>query len=390
MVLVSSSLITLAGTDLVLPAVPSLPDFLGGSSAQAQYVLAAFSAGSALGLLLYGELGARMDQRKMLMLALMAYTLVSFLASLAEQVNHLIVLRFFQGLSSACAIVVAPGMIRRIFPERQAIRALGIFGSIESLAPAIAPVIGVWLLGLGGWQMSFQVTALLAAVMACAVFAMRSMMPDMATSNAGAEVRRLHTGYVRLLKKRAYMSQSLSHAAIVGAILVFVFGAPTVIVNSMGGSLTDFILMQICGISTFIVCANLSSNLVARYGANIVIWAGTGLSLAGITIVLIYALSGGSNPKMLWALFVPFNMGLGFRGPPAFYQALVATDGDDARGSALLVLFLMLITAAGTALAAPWIEHGLIPLAVAATAIVGLSMALLLLSRPAGSVIVSD
>ena len=39
----------LAGTDLILPAVPSLPKALGGEIAIAQFVIAAFVAGTAIG-----------------------------------------------------------------------------------------------------------------------------------------------------------------------------------------------------------------------------------------------------------------------------------------------------------------------------------------------------
>ena len=54
----SATALGIAGTDLVLPAVPSLPAALGGTPARAQLVLAAYVAGTGLGLLLFGELGA--------------------------------------------------------------------------------------------------------------------------------------------------------------------------------------------------------------------------------------------------------------------------------------------------------------------------------------------
>ena len=71
----------IAGTDLVLPAVPGLPAALGGTPAEAQLVLAAFVAGAALGLLLFGELGARFDQPRLLALSLVAYGAVSAAAA---------------------------------------------------------------------------------------------------------------------------------------------------------------------------------------------------------------------------------------------------------------------------------------------------------------------
>ena len=79
----SATVLGIAGTDLVLPAVPSLPAVLGGSPTQAQLVLAAFVAGTALGLLLFGELGAHFDQRWLLAGSLAAYGLVSAAAGLA-------------------------------------------------------------------------------------------------------------------------------------------------------------------------------------------------------------------------------------------------------------------------------------------------------------------
>ena len=43
----AGSALGLAGTDLVLPAIPTLPEKLGGTQAMAQYVLAAYVAGVA-------------------------------------------------------------------------------------------------------------------------------------------------------------------------------------------------------------------------------------------------------------------------------------------------------------------------------------------------------
>jgi len=90
------------------------------------------------------------------------------------------------------------------------------------------------------------------------------------------------------------------------------------------------------------------------------------LSAAGALAMLVYALAGGSNITVVWLLFLPFNMGLGFRGPPGFYRALQASGGDDARASALVILFIMLVTAGGTVLVAPAITDCLAPLALAA------------------------
>jgi DHA1 family bicyclomycin/chloramphenicol resistance-like MFS transporter len=167
--LVCCTVLGLAGTDLVLPAIPELPQHLGGSIGQAQLVLATFAAGVGIGLLFFGELGASFDHRRMLALALLAYGLLSFAAAQSGSLPLLIALRFLQGVSASCAAVVTPGIVRALFDEKGALRALGALGSIESLAPAIAPLIGVWLLNAYGWSASFLLTAALAIVLSALV-----------------------------------------------------------------------------------------------------------------------------------------------------------------------------------------------------------------------------
>ncbi|GEM_PF-186457 len=373
--LVCCTVLGLAGTDLVLPAVPTLPEALGGSVSQAQLVLATFAAGTGVGLLLFGELGARFEHRHMLSVALLAYGLLSASAALADSLFLLIALRFLQGVAAACAAVVTPGIVRALFDEQGALRALGVLGSLESLAPAIAPVIGVWLLHAYGWSASFWVTALLAVLLAVLVVAVGRLIPQVRGNPS-------RLGYLLLLGNPTFQRYALSQGFSLGSLLVFVFAMPTVYVVAFGGEIRDFIVMQIMGISTYILAANLSSVLVKRWGAERVIFWGSVLALFGSVATLAYALAGGREPWVIWCLFLPFNMGFGFRGPPSFYLGLQASQGDDARASALIILYVMLVTAGATALLAPVVAQGLAPAALVASILGAVSIALLWMFPP--------
>jgi MFS transporter, DHA1 family, multidrug resistance protein len=360
--LIACTLLGLAGTDLVLPAVPALPAALGGSAAQAQLVLATFAAGTGVGLVLFGEIGARHDNRRLLVIALALYGLSSFAAAAAPSLPTLVLLRFLQGVAAACAAVVAPGMVRALFSPRGAMRAIGFIGSVEALAPAIAPIIGVWLLHRGGWQASFLLTGVLALTLAVVVAVTGRILPAVAA-------RRTGHSYIVLLTNPVFHRYALSQGLALGSLLVYVFGMPVVITAGLDGTLGDFITMQLCGITTFIIAANLASRAVARFGAERVILGGSLLSLAGLAGLLAYGLAGGRDMAVVIGLFLPFNMGFGLRGPPGFYCALQASGGDDARASALVLLFVMAATAGGTALAAPLVTEGLAPLAAVALAV---------------------
>ncbi|HTV22716.1 MAG TPA: MFS transporter [Polyangiaceae bacterium] len=367
---VCSTVLGIAGTDLVLPAVPTLPSVLGGDLERAQLVLAAFVAGSAVGLLGFGALGSRFDQRSVLAASLLGYGAVSLAAGYSTSLDALIALRFVQGAAGSAAAVFAPGMLRALYGDMAAVAALGRLGSIEGLTPALAPIAGTWLLQAFGWNASFEVIGVGAAGLGVGVLLGRALLPALVARRAGG-------GYGTLLTDPRFMRYALSQAFTLGGLLVFVFGSPTVFVAALGGTLRDFIVMQVVGITSFIIAANLAGRLSRTFGPERLVWRGSVLSAAGAAALLLYALLGGRNTLVVSALFVPLNLGLGLRGPPGFHRAVVAARGDDARGAALVVVAILGSTAAGTAAVAPFITLGLLPISLAACVLSAAALVLL-------------
>lgn len=355
----SGTILGLAGTDLVLPAIPALPAVLGGTAATAQLVLVAFIAGTLGGLLLFGELGARFDQRRVLIGSLVGYGAISAAAALAPNVEVLIALRLLQGAAGSAPAVFAPGMLRASFDEHRAMRALGWLGSIESLVPALAPLAGAALLAAFDWRASFVLLGALALAVAALSVAARDVLPAI-TGRRGAG------SYLALVRDPIFVRYAVSQATTLGAVLIFVFGAPAVITHAMGGALRHFIAMQVVGVACFIAGANVTGALVRRFGAEPMIVAGTALATAGALGLLGYALAGGDDPRLLAPLWIPMNLGLGLRGPPGFFRAVIAARGDDARGAALVIVAILGVATAGGAVVAPLITHGLVALAAVA------------------------
>ena len=364
--ILAGTILGLAGTDLVLPAIPTLPETIKGSLSQAQLVLAAFTGGTAIGLLVFGELGARYDKRALLLCTLAAYSITSFLCSFSGTILELVSYRVVQGFFAAAPAVFAPGLIRLLFDDRSALRALGLMGSIESVVPALAPVAGAWLLHYWDWRASFFLTAGLTFLLSI-IWLFTPVLP---TGSAAQQDTVSRSGYLALLRSGSFLRYALSQAFTLGGLLIFVFGAPTVITIGMNGSLSDFVIMQVIGITLFIIASNTAHFLVDRLGTERTIWLGSGLSAAGSVAILIYALvTPNREPAMLWILFAVVNLGLGVRGPPGFYQAIIASGGNDARGAALVILLVFATTSIGTALLAPFITLGLLPLAATAAVV---------------------
>ncbi|MCK5425430.1 MAG: hypothetical protein KAI89_08660, partial [Emcibacter sp.] len=60
--IVSGTVIGLAGIDLVLPSIPNLPHIFNTGIGETQLVLAAYVGGASIGFLTFGVLASRMDR----------------------------------------------------------------------------------------------------------------------------------------------------------------------------------------------------------------------------------------------------------------------------------------------------------------------------------------
>jgi len=370
------SVLGLAATDLVLPAIPMLPDVVTGSAESAQWVLAAFALGTGTGLLIFGELGMRFRLVNILSVSLLLFAVLSYLATQVQTLVEMSIVRYLQGIAASASAVYAPVLIRQLYDGPAAVAMIGRLGSIESIAPAIAPIIGAYLLSAFGWQSSFYVVAAVAAALGIAWSA---------TPRFREQFGRLETvagGYVDLLLNAMFIRYSLSQACTLGAILVIVFSAPKVITTSMGGELSDFIIMQVSGITFFVIAANMTGVFTRWWGPERTIFIGSAISAAGCIATWFMAFIGQASIYLLWFFFVFVNLGLGIRGPVGFYQALLASGDNDSRGSALIILLVMLLAAGGTGAVAPFIENGLLPVANVAMGLAVASVVLLVILAP--------
>ena len=361
--IVSGTVLGIAGTDLILPAVPSLPAALGGTAEQAQLVLAAYVLGTLTGLLTFGELGARFDPRRLLVGSLALFAVTSLAAIVAGSLEVLILLRFAQGAFGSGPAVFAPGFINGMYPPDRTAPMFARLYSIESLTPALAPIAGVYLLSTGGWTLSFTILGIAGIVVAVIFGIFGHSLPVSRGEPAH------HQSYWTILTNRAFMRYALSQSFALGGLLIFVFGAPAVMTGPLGMTLTHFVILQVVGIAMFIAGANISSRLASRFGTERVIMTGTSVLALAFILLLAYALAGGASLVVMVALWIFVNLGFGVRGPIGFHQAILASAGDHSRAAALVISGILGTTAGGTAVVAPFITIGLWPLALGGTVI---------------------
>ena len=151
--------------DTYLPAFPEIRASLNASQASLQQSLTAYLLPYCFMILWHGAISDSIGRRKTVLIGLAVYTLASIGCATAPNIQALLVCRGIQGLAAGAGMVVGRAMIRDLFEGAAAQRLMAQVQMIFGIAPAIAPIIGGWLLGLFNWQATLWFLAFFSIVL---------------------------------------------------------------------------------------------------------------------------------------------------------------------------------------------------------------------------------
>ncbi len=104
-----------------------------------------------------GWLGDRFGGKRVLLIAIAVFTLGSVFCGLAHNMTELIIARVFQGAGGGMMAPVGMAMLFRVFPPAERVRAAGILTIPTTMAPALGPVLGGFLVTSLTWRWVFFV-----------------------------------------------------------------------------------------------------------------------------------------------------------------------------------------------------------------------------------------
>jgi EmrB/QacA subfamily drug resistance transporter len=178
-------------------AGPSIRAGLGGSETTLQWVLSAYTAAFAVGLITAGRLGDLFGRRRLFLIGLTGFTLASLACGLAPGVGFLITARVVQGLFGSVMIPQGFAMVKVVFPPQQLRTALIPFGPVMGLATVAGPILAGWLLHLDLYGSDWRPIFLINVPVGIAALALAwPVLPHRTGEDAGA---RLDLGGVALL-----------------------------------------------------------------------------------------------------------------------------------------------------------------------------------------------
>src|SRR3989440_3300325 len=143
---------------IVNTALSSIGTSLGGSVAELQWMVTAYTITFAAFILTAGALGDRLGAKRIFMAGFALFTLASLACALAPSATFLIAARAMQGLGAAILVPNSLTMLNHAYADPKARgRAVGIWAAGAAVALTAGPFVGGVLITLVSWRSIFLV-----------------------------------------------------------------------------------------------------------------------------------------------------------------------------------------------------------------------------------------
>ncbi len=157
-------LIQVLDTTIANVALPHMQASLGATQESVNWVLTSYIVASAIALPIAGWLSDRMGRKRLMVWAVIGFTIASFLCAIAQSLPEMVAFRILQGVSGAFLVPLAQATLFDINPPERHARAMALFGGGVMIGPILGPVLGGWLTDSFDWRWVFLVNVPIGAI----------------------------------------------------------------------------------------------------------------------------------------------------------------------------------------------------------------------------------
>ncbi|CAM7664505.1 TPA: purine nucleoside transporter PunC [Escherichia coli] len=222
------SVLGFLATDMYLPAFAAIQADLQTPASAVSASLSLFLAGFAAAQLLWGPLSDRYGRKPVLLIGLTIFALGSLGMLWVENAATLLVLRFVQAVGVCAAAVIWQALVTDYYPSQKVNRIFATIMPLVGLSPALAPLLGSWLLVHFSWQAIFATLFAITVVLILPIFWLKPTTKARNNSQDGLT-------FTDLLRSKTYRGNVLIYAACSASFFAWLTGSPFIL-REMGYS----------------------------------------------------------------------------------------------------------------------------------------------------------
>lgn len=362
--------------DTVFPAFLVMAEDLGVGKVAMQQTISVYLIGYAAMSLFHGPISDAMGRKKVMLAGIVLFTLASVGAALAQDMSTMLVYRFVQGLSAGVGMIVGRAVIRDCLQGDDAQRLMSHISMIFGIAPAIAPVIGGWILGFSDWHGIFWFLAAFGVLLlAATAWGLPETHPP--ADRTPLHPVKLARDYGAMLGNRSFRLLALVSVFNFGALFLYIASAPAFVMDLLGLGEQDFVWFFAPTIGGMMLGAWFSGRAAGRMtGRRLVGWGFVFCGIAAAYNIGYNALT--ASPTLPWAVLPTalgaFGIALVF---PIVTLGLLDMYPRQRGGASSMQAFIGLLSNALIAgVLSPMVSHSGLALALTAAAFTAVAFAL--------------
>ncbi|MHA0275136.1 purine nucleoside transporter PunC [Enterobacter ludwigii] len=223
------SVLGFLATDMYLPAFAAMQEDLQTPAAAISASLSLFLAGFAFAQLLWGPLSDRFGRKPVLLLGLAIFAVGCLGMLWVRDATWLLVLRFVQAVGVCAAAVTWQSLVTDYYPANRINRIFATIMPLVGLSPALAPLLGSWILAHFDWQAIFATLFAITLVLMIPAFTLKAAHKKETPADTTPVT------FTSLLSTKAYRGNVLIYAACSASFFAWLTGSPFIL-HDMGYS----------------------------------------------------------------------------------------------------------------------------------------------------------
>jgi len=302
-------------TDMYLPAFPAIESSLHIPLGSAQWTLATWFIGLAIGQITQGSLADRFGRKAPLIAATAIFTLANIGCALSTDLVTLSLMRFLAAIGGSASMVIPRAVVRDLAEGHAAARLMSRLVLVSGVAPILAPTLGGFLLQIADWHFIFWFTVLY-GTLCCAlvIFCLPDTLPvSMRVRQNGTQML---TRFGQILSEHSFLSNALMGGAGMFAMFAYIGGSPGVFIEGMHLTPVIYAITFSSGACFFILFSQLNPMLLLRLGSDRLMRIAVRCFLAASLVLAMVAFIGPhlSGGLKWWMLMPPVMAMLACQG----------------------------------------------------------------------------
>ena len=307
--------------DMYLPALPTISESLGASTAATQMTLMVFFVAFGLCQIVYGPVSDMVGRKPPLYFGLVIFGLGSVGCALSPSIGWLIAFRILQGVGASSVMVIPRAIVRDMHTGVEATRLMALMMLVFSVAPILAPLVGSALIVPFGWRAVF-VAVTLVAILGLVLLTFFQPETRLPKDRIRISVASLVGGFGKLLRDGRFLGLTFMAGLGMSSFFVFLASSSFIYIDHFGLTPTQYSLAFSVNAVGFIGASQFAAKLGGRFGmARVVTTAVSCYAVAAVALFAVTFSGVDSLAVLMVMLFVAYAF-LGLVIPTTMVLAL--------------------------------------------------------------------